>query len=824
MDRSNHAAGICVVMLLSICSIPVAAQQRSGSSKPAAATPKPAASSAQTGMAKLPIRRIVLYKNGVGYFEHVGKVRGNQELSIDFTSAQLNDVLKSLTAVDLGEGRITGVRYDSTAPLEQRMKTLRLGLAEDASQADFLSALRGAKVEVRAGAATAVGKILSVEERQRTSDKGVTTKVHDLSIVTDAGELRTFELGPAVSVRVVESDLREDVGHYLNLIGSERSRDLRRMVISDSGTGERDVFVGYISEVPVWKSTYRILLPDKSASKARLQGWAIVDNTVGEDWTDVQLSLVAGAAQSFVQEISKPYYTRRPEVSMPETFQLAPQSHEASTGSEREEKKALVSPPPPAAMGGMAGGVMSKIVSAPGDGVFRASGGSGNTLQGVVRDPTGAVVPGALIALRSDRTGESQTVRTDGAGNYTFLNVPNGPVYISGSANGFNMFSSRFNYGFGARRMDMTLSVGATAETVEVSAASPMLNTESASLGARMEDLQTEAEAAAAGDLFRYDIKQRITIGKNQSALVPIINAPIDAEKVTLWTKPSDDSTTRTPLRALWLKNTSELTLDSGTFNVLDESTFAGEGLVQTIRPGERRLISYAFDTAVHISTDDQSESEPVTHIRAAKGVLRLTRSERRTTIYKVHNSDTDARDVVIEHPIEEGWKLDAQLKPEETSTAHYRFRVKTSPSATAELKVVEDHPEETTYALSTLTPEQVQVIFRARNIPAALESSLQKIAAKKNEVSAVDVQLRSRNEEMQSISADQARVRENMKALKGSAEEKALLQRYAQQLNTQEDRLAAIKNDTAGLQAQRQRLQSELDQMVQELSMDETL
>jgi hypothetical protein len=773
-------------------------------------------------MAKLPVRRIVLYKNGVGYFEHVGKVRGTQELSIDFTSAQLNDVLKSLTAVDLGEGRITGVRYDSTAPLEQRMKTLRLGLSEDTSQADFLNALRGARVEVRGGATTAAGKILSVEERQRTSDKGVTTKVHDLSIVTDTGELRTFELGPAVSVRVVESDLREDVGHYLNLIGSERSRDLRRMVISDSGTGERDVFVGYISEVPVWKSTYRILLPEKSGAKARLQGWAIVDNTVGEDWTDVQLSLVAGAAQSFVQEISKPYYTRRPEVAMPETFQVAPQSHEASMSSEREERMSRIASPRPAApaMAGIAGG----IVSAPGDGVFRSSGGSGNTLQGVVRDPTGAVVPGALVSLRSDRTGESQTVRTDGAGNYTFLNVPNGPVSISGSSRGFNTFSSRFNYGFGARRMDMTLSVGSSAETVEVSAASPSVNTEMASVGARMEDLQAEAEAAAAGDLFRYDIKQRITIGKNQSALVPIINAPIDAEKVTLWTKPPDEGTKRTPLRALWLKNTSDLTLDSGTFNVLDASTFAGEGLVQTVHPGERRLVSYAFDTAVHISSDDESESEPVTRIRAAKGVLRLTRSERRTTIYKVHNSDTDSRDVVIEHPVEEGWKLDAQIKPEETSTAHYRFRVKTPSNANAELKVIEDHPEEATYALSSLTPEQVQVIFSARNIPPALEGSLQKIAAKKNEVSAVDVQLRSRNEEMQSISSDQARVRENMKALKGSPEEKALLQRYAQQLNAQEDRLATIKNDVTGLQAQRQRLQSELDQMVQELSLDEAL
>src|SRR5258708_11421420 len=160
------------------------------------------AASAETPV-RLPVRRIVLYKNGVGYFEHVGKVRGNQELSIDFTSAQLNDVLKSLTVVDMGEGRVTGVRYDSTAPLSERMKTLRLGVGEQTSQSDFLAALRGARVEVRSGGASAMGKILSVEQRQRTNDKGITSVISELSLVTDAGELRTFELGPATANRMV---------------------------------------------------------------------------------------------------------------------------------------------------------------------------------------------------------------------------------------------------------------------------------------------------------------------------------------------------------------------------------------------------------------------------------------------------------------------------------------------------------------------------------------------------------------------------------------------------------------------------------------------
>src|SRR4029077_11602324 len=105
--------------------------------------PPVAADSPSETTGRLPVKRVVLYKNGVGYFEHSTRVRGTQDLNIDFTSAQLNDALKSLTVVDLGDGRITGVRFNSVAPLSERLKTLRLPLGEDASRNDLLGALRG---------------------------------------------------------------------------------------------------------------------------------------------------------------------------------------------------------------------------------------------------------------------------------------------------------------------------------------------------------------------------------------------------------------------------------------------------------------------------------------------------------------------------------------------------------------------------------------------------------------------------------------------------------------------------------------------------------
>lgn len=173
-------------------------------------TPTPAVVSADTS-ARLPIKRVVLYKNGVGYFEHTARVHGTQELSIDFTTAQLNDVLKSLTAVDLGDGRVSSVRYNSIAPLDERLKTLRLPFGEQVTQSEYLSALRGARVEVHNGSAIAAGRLLSVERIQRRTKDSV-EEVTAFSIVTNAGEMKNFELGATTSVRIAERELTELAG------------------------------------------------------------------------------------------------------------------------------------------------------------------------------------------------------------------------------------------------------------------------------------------------------------------------------------------------------------------------------------------------------------------------------------------------------------------------------------------------------------------------------------------------------------------------------------------------------------------------------------
>src|SRR5688572_20430648 len=196
----------------------------------------------------LPVRRVVLYKSGVGYFEHLGQVRGNQNVTIDFTSGQLNDVLKSLTTLDLGGGRVTNVNYNSTAALERRLAGLRIPLGQQATRAQLLNALRGTRVEVGGAATRVVGRLLSVERVERRRDASTSMSVDAVTVVTDGGNVQQIALDPGTTVRIVEPGLNQEVGEYLSLVASERDQDLRQLTLATTGTGERDLFVSYISE------------------------------------------------------------------------------------------------------------------------------------------------------------------------------------------------------------------------------------------------------------------------------------------------------------------------------------------------------------------------------------------------------------------------------------------------------------------------------------------------------------------------------------------------------------------------------------------------
>jgi hypothetical protein len=699
--------------------------------------------SASRDGAELPVRRVVLYKNGVGYFEHSGRVSGNQAVTIDFTSSQLDDALQSLTALDLGGGRITGVGYNSATPLEQQLKNIPLGLDDQPSTEELYGSLRGARVEVSgAGAATVSGRIVSYETRSQKTTAGDTVERAFLTVVSDAGAVRTFELGGATSVRILDGGLRRDLDEYLALLASTQSQQVRHLTLQAQGTGTRDIRVSYISEVPVWKSTYRIVFPDSGKSgtpasgseTAILQGWAVVDNTVGSDWDNVQLSLVAGAPQSFIEPLSRPIYTQRPEVPVPEAANIAPVVHEGALD-------APAGPPPPA----------------------------------------------------------SQTVTVTGA---------NGQLLTEQSIHGLPQARMKVSQGIAAGRGYGSGSAGGVMGGVlGALGTAPMIQDESLS-----------ANSAKFDDYFEYTVAQPVTIHKNESALVPVLQTNVQADRVTLY-----NASNPVPLRALWLTNSSNLTLDRGSFSIFENGEFAGEGLTDPIHASEKRLLSYAVDQAVHVSTEGRLNSSHLRHITVHDGYLTERSEEVREITYVVHNAASDARNVIVEHPVQSGWKLTSEVKPVETSASYYRFSVATQPGETVRLHIGEAHTQGVSWQLTAIQDDQLQVIVTGN--PAdrpALEKALAPVLAARAKVHDLDTQIDAKQSDIDRLAADQKRLHDNLDGLKDSPEERALARRYAGEMNTDEDQLQSLRKDQTDLEQQRKTAQLALDEAIRSLNLDQ--
>ena len=734
-------AAFCIVPLVFAFTIDFAAQTATGTparvNKAAAPTvraPGPTSVAGSNAIKDLPVHKVVLYKNGVGYFEHAGSVSGNQRVTIDFTSPQLNDVLQTLTVLDEGGGRIAGVNYNSTTPLAEQLKTLSLGMSDDPTSTELFQALRGQRVEVVGGpGGTITGRLMSIESRTEKSGTGdATVEKFYLTLVAASGAVRVIELTPALSVRPLDGNLQGQLDRYLELLSTTHSTGLRHLTLDALGQGQRELRVSYISEVPVWKSTYRIVFPRAENGKATMQGWAVVDNTVGADWDNVQLSLVAGAPQSFIQPLSQPLYSRRLEIPIATLVQTTPQTHEAA---EVNAAPAAEAPPPmpiarPQAQMAMKGRASS----------FGVAG-----MEGLGASSSGAV----------------------------------GSVHGSGSGGG--MGGGLHHVGGGVERPSDAFQEG---------------------------DVSTNAF----DDFFEYALAAPVTIHKNESAMVPILQQDLPAEHVTLWS-----ASEPTPLRAVWLENNSKLTLDSGSFSIFESGEFAGEGLLDPIHPGEKRLLSYATDQAVRVKVTARNGKRTLHHVSIKKGVIVETHMDFASVTYSASNSADVDRVVLVEHARRNnGWTLDDGLKAEETAPDLYRFKVPVAAHSTAKVEVRERGPDVTSIALNANQDQSSYLLDLVKREPDAQEK-LEPVITAEISLAELDRRIEESKKTGQTAGADEARDRENLTALKGNDAAK----RFVDELNRAEDQLQATRKQTADLVQQKQSATEKLDALIAGLSFE---
>ena len=653
----------------------------------------------------LTLTKVALFKSGVGYFELQGSVRAGEGIPLHFKREQMNDLLKSLTVIDLSGGGVSSIVYDSTKTTTQALRDYTFALKKGDGLPQVLQQLQGSPIQMVAGSVSLKGTLVGVERRM-TLDGDAQIPVYYLSMIDSNGQLRSFDTEEIAGIRFLNERLNQDLETYLSILFQKHRKDEKTVRITPTGHGTQKLLVSYVTEAPVWKATYRIVLPvQPEGKKPFLQGWAIVDNVSGQDWKDIQLSLVSGLPISFVQNLYDPQFRKRPVVEIERDAPVVPALPEAGMLRDRAETAA----PVPSAK----------------------------------RKHAKAFAAGRVMAEEG-----IQQVNID----------------------------------------------------------------------ERMRQLRAETVTREVGEMFAYTMDHPVTIERNRSALVPIVGAEINGEAVDLY---NEEVRPTHPLSAVRLKNSTGLTLEGGAMTVFQGGSYAGDALMNTLKPDEQRYITYAVDLGLHVNTRTGSKTEAVDRVIINRGVLRMHRGIIETKTYTLGNKAPRMKRVIIDHPYHPNWKLLNPEKPVEITDHYIRFEVNAPGKETTTFTVREMRDSWERIMVSSLTPDYIAVMAGKHYLSEKARIELDRIVALKADISTMDRALKTLNKARQDIFDDQKRLRENLKGLGQTPEEKELRSRYVRRLNEQETRLEKERKREAELEGQRRTKQKELDERIAALEQD---
>ncbi len=669
--------------------------------------------------APLPLESVVLFTSGVGYFQHAGEVTGDATVEMQFAADDVNDLLKSMVVLDRDGGAAT-VTYASRDPVTKTLGTFAVNLTDNPSLGDLLGRLRGQKVELDAASPVA-GTIVGVEKRRLEAGKDQTVEKQFLTLLTSEG-LRTLALDAVTRIRLVDARLQGELEKALAVLALATDNEKKGVAIAFTGKGPRNVVVGYVQESPIWKTSYRLVLDgDAAATKARLQGWAIVENTTDADWRNVRMALVSGRPISFVMDLYQPLYVPRPFVE-PELYaSLRPQVY-GQTMSDADKQLAL------------AGRQLDE----------RANRGRDFARREQAKGP-----PAAPAAMAAD----------------------------------------------GAISMDAVSGIGGGAAR--------------GSAIAGIAAMQTAAAGSDLGELFRYEIEKPVTLERQRSAMLPIVAAEVEAERVAIY---DERVLARHPLSGLRLKNTTGLHLMQGPLTVYDQAgggSYSGDARIEDMAPGTERLMSYAVDLDVEVAARGEGRAEEIVNVRLVKGTLFAARKLARAKVFEVKNSGKNAVKVLLEHPLEGGWTLVAPETPEEKTRDRYRFAVVAEPGKPVTLEVAEEMPIEETQVLTNLDDDAILFYSRAKATSPAVREALAEVVRRKREIEQLVRDKGVREQEIATIDQEQARIRGNMGALDRTSD---LFNQYVRKFADPEKRIETLRGEIASLVAKEQEARTGLD------------
>jgi hypothetical protein len=334
----------------------------------------------------------------------------------------------------------------------------------------------------------------------------------------------------------------------------------------------------------------------------------------------------------------------------------------------------------------------------------------------------------------------------------------------------------------------------------------------------RLEQFSSLAATATTrdlGELFEYQIPTPVTVRKSESAMLPFLQQKIGARKLLVYS----DQSSEHPTNAAELTNATGKTLDGGPITVFDGGAYGGEALMETLKTGDKRLISYAVDLGTRITTQFDSRADTVREIHFRRGILTARAAAVETKTYTIRNVDQKPKTLIIEHPARPGYRL-LDRKPTETTAGAYRFEVKLAPSAAEKFPVTEERVYDNTISIANATPDVMMTYIRNKALSDTARKQLEQIASLKSQIAATDAESRRTDSDIATLIKDQDRLRQNIGSLNQVSGQQQQVQSYAKQLADQESKLAALRGHLAELQRKRAALESELNASVEKMEL----
>ena len=673
---------------------------------------------------RLPITSITLYRSGVGYFERHGMIKSGDSVQLRFAQDEINDMLKSMVIFDPQQA-LESISYESNEPLARQLASFGIDLSDNPTLATILGRLRGTKVRFVTSDGPISGVVLGSEMRdqaQGSAQKAIS--IPFVNVITESG-VRSVNLTTIVSVQLEDPALNGELMKALAALAAHSTDRFKNVGLSFGGTAARDVKIAYVNEMPIWKTSYRLVLPDEAKSKDQpmIQGWAIIENTTDDDWSNIQLALVASQPVSFEMNLSQSLHITRPSLDVPTVAGAAPRMYQDGDAfaDKKEMRQAMAAPAsPPVAMRSMAKGA-------------GAGGGGGS----------GGVFGAVAMA--------------DGASN--------------------------------------DMETGMSSEELWKQSAI------------------AQAQSSSVGEAFQYTMKNPISIGRQQSAMLPILTSAIDGRRVSIFNRADGIDH---PMRGVELTNSTGLQLIPGPVAVFDAFTYAGDAQIGYMTLNDKRLLAYAVDLSVSAAVQDDS-TNTMRSIRIVDGFIEETRKQVQRTSFAFNNKDAArGRTMLVETAKIAGWELEEPKKAAEETQSLYRFELTLKPSEKTTFVVAQENTFLSRISVAQYDMPTLLAYASDKKASQAVIDAAKKAAAMLATMNATAARIALLGQERQSIDADQNRIRQNMASIDHDTE---VYRRYLTKFNEQESRLEAILVQTTNEQTTLQSQQDALNDYVRSLN-----